>query len=141
MVHVNVGSRAGSYNIANRSFFQYVVRLGDHDLDLCLDPQAQEALSILAAIPDAACDDFELSGPGWRVIPAICEHDWPVMEITPRRLRSALQTARRVLWEHAGPIGISAPEIVSIDEEFDHVLAVVLRAEEAGFSVSVSYVS
>jgi hypothetical protein len=56
-------------------------------------------------------------------------------------LRNALETARRVLWENAAPAGISAHEISSIDDEIENVLSVVARAEAAGFSVNVSYVS
>jgi hypothetical protein len=78
---------------------------------------------------------------GWRVVPATSDEDWPVLEVTPQRLRSALETARRLLWENAVPVGISAIEIVSVEEEIDNVLVVLARAEAAGFSVNVSYVS
>ena len=139
MVHVNVGSPAGTYSVENASFFRYVVRLADAGLRL--RPSDHEAVQVLAAIPNAFVDEDEVSGRGWRVVPAASEEDWPVLEVTPQRLRSALQTARRILWENAAPVGISAPEIVSVDEEIDNVLAVLARAEAAGFSVSVSYVS
>jgi hypothetical protein len=139
MVHVNVGSPAGTYSVQNGSFFRYVVRLADAGLRL--GPHERDAVDVLAAIPNAMVDEDEISGRGWRVIPAASDEDWPVLEVTPQRLRSALQTARRILWENAAPVGISAPDIVSVDEEIDNVLAVLARAEAAGFSVSVSYVS
>jgi hypothetical protein len=139
MVHVNVGSPAGSYSVGSPSFFRYVVRLGAVELPLL--PAEREALDILAAIPNASIDEDEIAGRGWRVIPAMSNDDWPVLEVTPQRIRSALQTARRLLWTHASPVGISAPEIVSVEEELDHVLAMVDRAEAAGFSVNISYVA
>ena len=74
-------------------------------------------------------------------MPASSYEDWPVLEATPQRLRRALEAARRILWENAAPVGISAREIVSIDEEIENVLSILHRAEAAGFSVSVSYVS
>ena len=139
MVHVNVGSPAGTYAVENSSFFRYVVRLAD--AGLTLRPSDRDAVDVLAAIPNAFVDEDEISGFGWRIVPATSDEDWPVLEVTPQRLRSALQTARRILWENAAPVGISAPEIVSVDEEIDNVLAILARAEAAGFSVSVSYVS
>ena len=53
----------------------------------------------------------------------------------------SLQTARRLLWEHAAPNGISAREVVAVDEEIENILGVLQRAEAGGFSVVVSYVS
>ncbi|MBC5811322.1 MAG: hypothetical protein GIW95_10815, partial [Candidatus Eremiobacteraeota bacterium] len=74
-------------------------------------------------------------------VPASGYEDWPVLEVTPQRLRNALQTARRLLWEHAAPNGISAREVVAVDEEIDNVLGILHRAEAGGYSVVVSYVS
>ncbi len=139
MVHVNVSSPAGSYSSGNPAFYRWVVRLCDAGLPL---RQADlEAIDLLAAIPHAFMDEEEISGKGWRVVPAASMEDWPVLEATPQRLRRALETARRVLWEHAAPTGISAREVVSVDEEIEHVLAILQRAEAAGFSVNISYVS
>ncbi len=139
MIHVNVGSPAGAYSVGSTPFFRYVVRLTD--MDLPLRPADRAAIDLLSAIPNAFVDEDEISGNGWRVVPAATMEDWPVLEATPQRFRMALQTARRLLWEHAAPVGISAREIVSIDEEIDNVLAILARAEDAGFSVNVSYVS
>jgi hypothetical protein len=138
MIHVSVGSPAGTYSVGNAAFYRYVVRLTD--MGLPLRPAEKEAVDILAAIPNALVDEEELTGRGWRVVPASSYEDWPVLEATPQRLRSALETARRLLWLHAAPAGISASEIVSVDEEIDQVLAILQRAEAAGFSVNVSYV-
>jgi hypothetical protein len=109
-------------------------------MGLPLEPAERDAIELLAAIPNAMVDEEELAGRGWRVVPASSYEDWPVLEATPQRLRTALQTARRLLWQHAAPAGITAREIVNIDEEIDKVLAVLQRAEAAGFSVNVSYV-
>ena len=68
-------------------------------------------------------------------------HVAPIGEDAASRLRTALETARRVLWEQAAPAGISAREISSIDDEIENVLAVLARAEAAGHSVNVTYVS
>lgn len=141
MTHVNVGSPVGTYSVESDPFFRYVVRLCDAGLPLGLGPLEREALDVLGAIPDAAADEEELFGQGWRVVPATSAHDWPVLEISPERLRASLQIARRLLWEHASPVGISAPEIVNIEEELDKVLLVVDRAQVAGYDVNVSYVS
>jgi hypothetical protein len=46
-----------------------------------------------------------------------------------------------VLWENAGSAGISAREISTVDDEIENVLSVLARAEAAGFSVNVTYVS
>jgi hypothetical protein len=139
VVHVNVSSPAGTYSIGDPAFYRWVVRLSDADLPL--RPADREAIDILGAIPNAFTDEEEISGRGWRVVPATSFEDWPVLEATPQRLRSALETARRVLWEHAAPVGISAREIVSVDDEIEHVLLILQRAEAGGFSVNVSYVS
>ena len=101
MVHVSVGSPAGTYSVGNSSFFRYVVRLVDAGLRL--GPYERAAVDVLAAIPNAFVDEEELSGMGWRVVPATSDEDWPVLEVTPQRLRSALETARRLLWENAVP--------------------------------------
>ncbi|MBC5798563.1 MAG: hypothetical protein GIX03_03630 [Candidatus Eremiobacteraeota bacterium] len=139
MVHVNVGSPAGTYSVGGTAFFRYVVRLAD--MGLALRPADRAAIDVLGAIPNAYVDEDEYSGNGWRVVPAMSYEDWPVLEATPERLRTALETARRVLWEQAAPAGISAREISSIDDEIENVLAVLARAEAAGFSVNVTYVS
>lgn len=139
MVHVNVGSPAGAYSVGGTAFFRYVVRLAD--VGLVLRPIDREAIDVLAAIPNAYVDDDEYSGNGWRVVPPTGYEDWAVLEATPQRLRLALETARRLLWENAAPVGISAREISSIDDEIEVVLSVLARAEAAGFSVNVSYVS
>ena len=139
MVHVNVASPAGSYTVGSTSFFRYIVRLGE--MGLRLKPSDQQAVDMLANIPHAFFDDGIASGNGWRIVPPVSMEDWPVMEATPQRLRSALQAARRVLWENAAPVGVSAGEIVTIEEELDHVFGVLQRAEAAGFSVNISYVS
>jgi hypothetical protein len=139
MIHVSVGSPAGTYNVAGTPFFRYIVRL--LDVGLPLRPLERDALSILAAIPNASLDEEELSGHGWRIVPAASLEDWPVLEATPQRLRTAFQTARRLLWEYATPVGISAREIVAVEEELDNVLGVLASAEAAGYSVNVSYVS
>ena len=139
MVHVNVGSPAGTYSVGSTAFFRYVVRLSDVGLDL--RPVDQAAIDILSAIPNAYVDEDEYSGNGWRVVPASTYEDWPMLEATPERFRNALETARRLLWENAQPVGITAREISSIDDEIENVLAVLARAEAAGFSVNVTYVS
>ena len=135
---MSVGSPAGTYNVGSPAFYRYVVRLAE--LGLPLVASEREAIELLAAIPNAMVDEDELAGRGWRVVPASSYEDWPVLEATPQRLRTALQTARRLLWQHAAPAGVTAREIVTIDEEIDKVLAVLQRAEAAGFSVNVSYV-
>jgi len=139
MIHVNLSSAAGTYSIGSTPFFRYVVRLSD--IGLAMRPADREALDVLAAIPNAYVDEDELSGNGWRIVPAATGADWPVLEATPQRLRGALQTARRLLWENAAPVGISANEIVGIEEEMEHVLALLDQAEAGGFSVNVSYVT
>ncbi|MGZ3498800.1 MAG: hypothetical protein ACXWNK_09235 [Vulcanimicrobiaceae bacterium] len=138
-VHVSVASPAGAYTVGNASFFRYIVRLAEAELPL--RSEDREALDMLAAIPHAFFDDDVQSGRGWRIVPPTSLDDWPVLESTPQRLRSALQTARRVLWEHAAPVGVSANEIVAIEEELDQVLGILQRAEAAGVPVNVSYVS
>lgn len=139
MVHVSIGSLAGGYTVANTSFFRYVLRLSEAGLPLKASEIA--ALDILAAIPHAFDDEDVLSGDGWRVVPPTSLEDWAVLEATPQRLRSALQTARRILWQNAAPAGISAGDVVDVDTEIDNVLGVLQRAEAAGCSVNVSYVS
>jgi hypothetical protein len=139
MVHVSIASSAGGYTVANASFFRYVLRL--NEVGLPLKPSDLRALDVLAAIPHAFDDDDMLSGDGWRVVPPSSLEDWTVLEVTPQRLRSALQTARRILWQNAAPAGISAGDVVDVDAEIDNVLGVLQRAEAAGCSVNVSYVS
>ena len=142
LVHVNVASPAGAYTVGNASFFRYIVRL--NELGLKLTGKDREAVEILAAIPHAFDPDDEVpavSGAGWRIVPAQGELDWPVLEATPQRLRTALERARSLLWSHASRFPVSAREIAAIEDELDHVYGVLMRAEAAGFAVNVSYVS
>ncbi|HEY5258113.1 MAG TPA: hypothetical protein VIJ12_07000 [Candidatus Baltobacteraceae bacterium] len=141
-IHVNVASPAGAYTVGNLAFFRYIVRLAE--MGLPLSHADQEALDILAAIPHAF--DLEAGeegglhfGHGWRVVPARGELDWPTLEATPKRLRSALERARRILWEHAARFRVSARDITSIEEELDAVYGILMRAEAGGFAVNVSY--
>jgi hypothetical protein len=46
-----------------------------------------------------------------------------------------------LLWANAGPVGISAGDMIAIDTEIESVLGVLSQAEAGGFSVNVSYVS
>lgn len=140
MVHISVASPAGAYTVGNTSFFRYIVRLAEADLPL--RGEDREALEMLAAIPHAFFDDDESTwGRGWRVVPPSSLDDWPVLESTPQRVRAAFETARRILWENAAPVGITAREIVAIEDELDAVFLILERAESAGFPVNISYVS
>jgi hypothetical protein len=142
LIHVNVASPAGAYTVGNPSFFRYIVRLAE--LGLPLGRADREALDVLNAIPHAFDPDEDvpaLSGAGWRIVPAQGELDWPVLEATPQRLRSALERARALLWTNAAKFRVSAREITSVEEELEAVYGVLLRAEAAGFAVNVSYVS
>jgi hypothetical protein len=142
LVHVSVASAAGAYTVGNSSFFRYIIRLAE--MGLPLSRADQEAVDVLAAIPHAFEAEEELprlSGAGWRVVPAQGDLDWPVLEATPQRLRTALERARTLLWHNAARFPVSAREIASIEEELDAVYAVLMRAEAAGFAVNVSYVS
>lgn len=139
-IHVNVASPAGSYTVGNTSFFRYMLRLGEVELPLAGDER--EALEMLAAIPHAFLDEEEAPfGRGWRIVPASSSDDWPVLESTPQRVRAALETARRILWENAAPVGVSAREIVAIEAELDELFSVLERAEQGGFAVNITYVS
>jgi hypothetical protein len=140
LIHVNVASPAGAYTVGNSSFFRYIVRLAE--LGLPVSIADQEALDILAAIPHAfeTEDDVRhVSGRG--VVPAQGEMDWPVLEATPQRLRTALERAHGVLWTHAARFRVSASEITAIEAELDAVYGILLRAEAAGVAVNVSYVA
>lgn len=140
MVHISVASPAGAYTVGNTSFFRYILRLAEAGLHL--RGEDLEALEMLSAIPHAFFDDEELTwGKGWRVIPPASLDDWPVLESTPQRVRAAFETARRILWENAAPVGITAREIVAIEDELDAVFSILERAEQAGFPVNISYVS
>ncbi len=142
LVHVNVASPAGAYTVGNASFFRYIVRLAE--LGLAVTGPDREAVDILAAIPhafDPEDDVPALSGAGWRIVPAQGEMDWPVLEATPQRLRTALERARTLLWKNAARFPVSAREISAIEDELDAVYGVLMRAEAAGFAVNVSYVS
>ncbi|MEO9171245.1 MAG: hypothetical protein ABI282_09580 [Candidatus Baltobacteraceae bacterium] len=113
------------------------------ELGLALGIADREAVAILAAIPHAFDPDEEvphISGAGWRIVPAQGDLDWPVLEATPQRLRSALERARALLWSNAARFRVSAREITAIEEELDAVYGVLMRAEAAGFAVNVSYV-
>jgi hypothetical protein len=141
LVHVSVASAAGAYTVGNSSFFRYIIRLAE--MELSLSGPDQEAVDVLAAIPHAFDADDEvpaLSGAGWRIVPARGDLDWPVLEATPQRLRSALERARSLLWTNASRFRVSAREISAIEDELDAVYAVLMRAEAAGFAVNVSYV-
>lgn len=142
LVHVNVASTAGAYTVGNASFFRYILRLGELGLPLSLADQ--EAVDVLAAVPHALGAEEEVafvSGPGWRVVPAQGEMDWPVLEATPERLHSAFERARSLLWMHAARFRVSAREIASIEFELDEVYGVLMRAAAAGVAVNISYVA
>jgi hypothetical protein len=140
-VRVNLDSPAGGYTTGSRSFFRYIVRLAE--LGLPLERADQEAVNILASIPHAFEEEGEvsaISGSGWRLVPPQGALDWPVLEATPERLRSALERAQGVLWEHAARVALSAGEMSAIEEELDAVYGVLQRAQAAGVPVNVSYV-
>jgi hypothetical protein len=142
LVHVNVASTAGAYTVGSPSFFRYILRLGELGLPLSLADQ--EAVDVLAAVPHALGAEEEVafvSGPGWRVVPAQGELDWPVLEATPERLHSVLERARNLLWTHAARFRVSAREIASIETELDEVYGVLMRAAAAGVAVNISYVA
>src|SRR5580704_5157034 len=142
LVHVNVASVAGAYTVGSASFFRYILRLGELGLHLTLADQ--EAVDVLSAIPHALGPEEEVafvSGPGWRVVPAQGELDWPVLEATPERLHSALERARSLLWTHAARFRVSAREISAIESELDEVYGVLMRAAAAGVAVNISYVA
>ncbi|MDE2572187.1 MAG: hypothetical protein KGM44_06650 [bacterium] len=136
---VAVGSRAGGYIVEHAAFVEFVLHLGESELPLCAGER--QSLAMLAAVPHALLDDEAQFGEGWRVIPPTAQSDWPVLETTPGRLRQALETARTVLWRHAGPVGITAGDLIAVEGEIDAVLACLQRAEVAGVPVSVSYVA
>jgi hypothetical protein len=139
MISVNVGSPAGMCTVASPAFYRYVLRLAEAPLRASAGDRAQ--LDMLANVPHAYADEEECSGDGWRIVPAMSYEDWPVLEATPQRLRAAFQTARRLLWTNAGPVGISAGDMIAVDTEIESVLGVLQQAEAGGFSVNVSYVS
>ena len=139
VVSVTVGSTAGHCAVADPAFYRYVLRLAD--VGFHASPQDLANLDVLANVPHAFAEEVEMAGDGWRIVPAASGDDWSVLEATPQRLRAALQTARRLLWANAGPVGISAGEIMSVDAAIDSVLGVLDQAEAGGLSVSVSYVS
>jgi hypothetical protein len=138
MVNVNLGSPAGMYAVAEPAFYRYVIRLAEADIARSTLDRAN--LDVLAAVPHAYADEVESSGDGWRIVPAASYDDWSVLEATPQRLRAAFQTARRLLWANAGPVGISAGDMITVDAEIDSVLGVLHDAEAGGFSVNVNYV-
>lgn len=140
IMHISVASPAGAYTVGNTSFFRYMTRLSEAGLHL--HGEEREAVEMLSAIPHAFFDDEVLTwGRGWRVIPPESLDDWPVLESTPQRVRAAFETARRILWNNAAPVGVSASEIVAIEDELEAVLTILERAEEAGVPVNISYVS
>ena len=138
MISVSVGSPAGMCTVASPAFYRYVLRLAEAPLHASAVDRAH--LDVLANVPHAYADEEECSGDGWRIVPAVSYEDWPVLEATPQRLRAAFQTARRLLWTNAGPVGISAGDMMAVDTEIDSVLGVLRQAEARGFSVNVSYV-
>jgi hypothetical protein len=142
LIHVNVASAAGAYTVGNASFFRYILRLGE--LGLPLSRADQQAVDLLAAVPHALGSEEDVSlvsGPGWRVVPAQGELDWPVLEATPERLRSVLERAHSILWTHAARFRVSAREIAAIERELDEVYGVLMRASAAGVAVNISYVA
>lgn len=139
MININVGSPAGMCSVANPAFYRYILRLSEAPLHASPHDRAQ--LEVLANVPHAFADEEECSGDGWRIVPAVSFEDWPVLEATPQRLRAAFQTARRLLWANAGPVGISAGDMITVDKEVEAVLGVLHQAEARGYSVNVSYVS
>jgi len=139
MININVGSPAGMCSVANPAFYRYILRLSEAPLHASPHDRAQ--LEVLANVPHAFADEEECSGDGWRIVPAVSYEDWPVLEATPQRLRAAFQTARRLLWANAGPVGISAGDMITVDKEVEAVLGVLHQAEARGYSVNVSYVS
>jgi hypothetical protein len=139
MISVSVGSPAGTCSVGTPAFYRFVLRLAE--ADITLSARDKTALDVLAAIPHAYADDDAVSGDGWRVVPPVSYEDWAVLEATPQRLRTAFQTARRVLWTNAAPVGISAGDIQDIDRQIDDVLGVIHRAEASGYSVNASYVA
>jgi hypothetical protein len=139
MISVSVGSPAGMCTVASPAFYRYVLRLAEAPLHASASDRAQ--LDVLANVPHAYADEEECAGDGWRIVPAMSYEDWPVLEATPQRLRAAFQTARRLLWTNAGPVGISAGDMIAVDTQIDSVLGVLHQAEAGGFSVNVSYVS
>ena len=139
MISVSVGSPAGMCTVASLAFYRYVLRLAEAPLHASAVDRAH--LDVLANVPHAYADEEECSGDGWRIVPAVSYEDWPVLEATPQRLRAAFQTARRLLWTNAGPVGISAGDMIAVDTQIDSVLGVLHQAEAGGFSVNVSYVS
>jgi hypothetical protein len=139
MISVNVGSAAGGCSVGSPSFYRYVLRLTETGMPLTA--AERRLLEPLEAVPHAYDGDSPMVGVGWRVVPAESAEDWSVLEATPQRLRTALQTARRVLWRNAAPAGISADLIIGVDTEIETVLGVLQAAEDAGCSVNVSYVS
>lgn len=139
---VSIASTAGAYTVGSPSFFHYILRLGELDLPLSLADR--EAIDVLAAVPHALGSQDEislLSGPGWRVVPAQGELDWPVLEATPERLRTALERARNILWTHGARFYVTAREINVIEDELEEVYGVLMRAAAAGVAVNVSYVA
>jgi hypothetical protein len=142
LVHVSVASPAGAYTVGSPPFFRFILRLAEMGLAVSL--RDQEALEILAAVPHAFESDEELaqlSGRGWRVVPARHAADWPVLEATPERLHSAFERARNILWTHAAQCSVTANEMTVIEEELDAVYGVLMRAQAAGVAVNVSYVA
>lgn len=139
MVSINIGSAAGGCSVGSPSFYRYVLRLSETGMPLTA--AERRMLEPLDAVPHAYDDESALVGHGWRVVPAESAEDWSVLEATPQRLRSALETARRVLWRNAAPAGITAEQIIGVDAEIETILSVLQAAEDAGCSVNVSYVS
>ena len=142
MIHVNVSSAAGGCTVGTPAFFRYMVRLTDQDVKL--SSSDKEELQVLAAIPHALEPEEDILGAfgrGWRIVPPRDSLDWTVLEASPRRLRNALEFARNLLWTRASELRISAREIASIEEEFDALEHVIHRAEVAGVTVNVSYVT
>ena len=118
---MNVASAARGYTVGNSSFFRYILRLAEMALPPSLADQ--EAVEILAAVPHALGPEEVafVSGRGWRVVPAQGELDWPVLEATPERLRSALERARGILWVNAARFQVTGRANRRDEEEPDAV--------------------
>ena len=134
LIHVNVASPAGAYTVGNARSSATSCAWPSWALPLTRWPITRRS-TILAAIPHAfeADDDVPIvSGRGWRVVPAQGDLDWPVLEATPQRLRSALERARSAPLDACGARFASAhARSSSIEEELDAVYGVLMRAEAA----------
>ncbi len=142
LVQVSVASPAGACTLEDPSLLHYILRLGESIEAPSQDDR--EALDVLRAIPHAFDPDEDLIGAfgrGWRVLPARGALDWPVLEVTPQRLRSALRRAHDLLWTNAAAVRVSARDISQLEISLEAIYGVLSQAEAAGVPVSVSYVA